>query len=233
MDITSALSTASAASQASASLQPSGSQAGDTQNLGKDEFLQLLVAQLSNQDPLSPMEGQEFAAQLAQFTSVEQLTNIRNEIAGQQDANNLLAQNVNSGVAAGMLGKSVEAEGNAVTWTGEGEATLGIHLAAPAAAATLEIRDAAGTVLHTRTLKNVEAGPQNLRWDGTSDAGNKLPEGTYTFDVHAADADGQPVETGTYLSGTVQRVTFGAEGVQLWVDGTKVSMGRIRSVESI
>lgn len=232
MDIASALSTVSAASQTSTpSSQAKVSEAND--EMGKDEFLRLLVTQLSNQDPLSPMEGQEFAAQLAQFTSVEQLTNIRKEIAGQQDANGLLTQSVNSGVAAGMLGKTVEAEGNAVVWTGEGEATLGITLAAPAAEAVLEVRDAAGNVMHTRTLQNVEAGPQTFTWGGTTDQGANVPEGTYTFGMSAANANGQPIEAGTYLSGQVQRVTFGAEGVQLWVDGTQVSMSRVRSVENL
>ena len=69
--------------------------------MGKDEFLLLLVTQMRHQDPMNPMDGQQFAAQLAQFSSVEQLINIDRTLAASGEMNSLLAQGVNSGVAAG------------------------------------------------------------------------------------------------------------------------------------
>src|SRR5690625_8037480 len=64
--------------------------------MGKEEFLRLLVTQLSNQDPLNPMDGQEFAAQLAQFTSVEQLLNIQQTLVENGQLNSMLAEGINS-----------------------------------------------------------------------------------------------------------------------------------------
>ena len=211
-----------------------GSQAASqaaNDELGKNDFLRLLVAQLGNQDPTNPMEGREFAAQLAQFTSVEQLTNISGQIQAQQGANDALTQSINSGVATDLIGRTVEAGGTTIQWTDAGEeTTIGVDLDAPASEATITIRDAAGNAVHTQTLDDVSDGSAEITWDGTADGGGTVPEGSYTIDVSATDADGNPVGTTPYITGTVDRVTFGQEGTQLWVDGIKVSMGRVRSV---
>lgn len=220
---------ASAAAASAASGQGAFSKAG-SKEMGKEAFLQLLVAQLGNQDPMNPMKGQEFAAQLAQFSSLEQLTNISGQMEQQQGDSTALMQSVNSGVAAGLIGRSVEAAGNTVEWTGEGEATLGLDLSAPASEVTVKIRNAAGSVVHSQTLENVSAGAEEIRWSGTTEDGSRLPKGTYSFDVTATDGEGNPVEAGTYIGGTVDRVTFGQEGTLLWVNGTKVPMGQVRSV---
>jgi len=220
---------ASASAGASGSAPDSAAEAA-SQELGKNDFLQLLVAQLSNQDPTNPMEGREFAAQLAQFTSVEQLTNISDQIEAQQGANDTLSQSINSGVATDLIGRTIEAQGNQVTWSGEGDKTLSFNLGSPASEVKITIRSAAGTPVRTRTLDDLSAGPQEIEWSGTNNDGDPLPQGTYTFDVQAADADGNPVNASTFLRGTVDRVTFGQDGTLLWVDGTKVSMGNVRSV---
>lgn len=223
-----------AASRAASAGAPSGasalSQAAGGNDMDKEAFLRLLVTQLSNQDPMNPMKGQEFAAQLAQFSSVEQLTNINKTLENQRQANGLLSQSVNSGVAAGLLGKRVEATGNQIAWAGEGEAPLRFNLDAPAAEATLTIRDAAGNAVATRTLEDLGAGPQEAQWDGTNSDGSRLAPGTYSFDIEAADAAGNAVAAQTRLSGRVERVTFDADGVMLWVNGTKLPMGAVESV---
>lgn len=199
-------------------------------DLDKEAFLRLLVTQLSNQDPLNPMKGQEFAAQLAQFSSVEQLTNINKTLERQQQASGLLSQSVNGGVAADLLGKHVEAEGNQIGWTGTGEVPMRFNLDAAAAQVTLTIRDAAGNAVATRTLDSLEAGAQEAGWDGTNDSGSRLASGLYSFDVEALDAAGNPVAAQTRLSGRVERVTFGADGVMLWVGGTKLPMSAVESI---
>ena len=201
-----------------------------SKKMGKQDFLKLLVAQLGNQDPMNPMKGQEFAAQLAQFSSVEQLTNISGQIGSQKQASQALAQSVNSGIAAGMIGRTIEAPGNQVAWTGEGETTLGLDLSAPADEVTVKIRNAAGSVVTTQTLADVPSGAKEIKWKGTTEDGGRLPEGTYSFTVSATDAKGEPIEASTYRKGAVDRVTFGEEGTQLWVNGTKIPMGEVRSV---
>ena len=226
----------SAGGPASASSAPgeetSSSALGASQEMGKDEFLRLLVAQLGNQDPMNPMKGQEFAAQLAQFTSVEQLTNINTQLEEQKGTRQALMQSVNGGVAAGLIGREVEAAGNTVSWRDEGQTTLGLELSDPAEEVTVTIRDAAGNPVMTHTLEDVEEGAEKIKWDGTSDEGSRVPEGTYSFEVEATDSGGDPIGARTFLSGAVDRVTFGEEGTMLWVDGTKVPMGQVRSVKA-
>ena len=81
------------------------------QSLGKDDFLKLLIAQLSNQDPTSPMENTQFIAQMAQFSSLEQMTNMNAEFSK-------LNTTLTSNSAMGTLGKTVDLDLNGVTTTG-------------------------------------------------------------------------------------------------------------------
>lgn len=86
-----------------------------SQELGKDDFLKLLLTQLSNQDPTSPMENTEFIAQMAQFSSLEQMTNMSNEFAK-------LANMLNSNEAVSLLGKNVQITSGDTAVTGIVEA---------------------------------------------------------------------------------------------------------------
>src|SRR5690606_23139416 len=133
----------------------------------------------------SPTDGQQFAAQLAQFSSVEQLMNIDQTLAANGQMNGILAQSVNSGVAAGLIGKNVEADGNTVHWDGENDTTLHFELGAPARDVTVRIRDAAGQVVRELDLGSYGAGEQSVTWDGKITKGGVGSPGTYTFEVLA------------------------------------------------
>lgn len=199
--------------------------------MGKEEFLRLLVTQLSNQDPLNPMDGQQFAAQLAQFTSVEQLINIKDSLALQSESQGLLAQSINSGVAAGLIGKEVSAGTDAFTLGATGDVPLAFSLDASATSVDLVVRDASGEVVRTLSGGSYDAGSHTLDWNGTDDAGNRLPEGAYTFSIEAKDGADNPVNATSIIRGIVDRVSFGADGIQLWVGGSSLPMSAVRSVE--
>jgi flagellar basal-body rod modification protein FlgD len=201
-----------------------------SQKVGKDGFLKMLVTQLQNQNPTDPMKGRDFASQLAQFSSVEQLTSISDQIKSQRAGNQALTQSVNSGVATDLIGKTVEAGGNQFKQSGGQEKTLGMELSSPASEVTVTIRDTGGNAIYTRTLEDVKAGSKEITWDGTTDSGAKAPDGDYSFEIEATGPEGNSVDTTPYLKGTVDRITFGKEGTKLLVDGAKISMGRIRSV---
>ena len=87
--------------------------------LGKDDFLKLMIAQLKNQDPLNPMNGTEYAAQLAQFTSLEQLTNLNANVSKSIDTNYVLTQSINNTLAATLIGKEVKINGNTIQNNGQ------------------------------------------------------------------------------------------------------------------
>jgi len=217
---------------------PTGGATGSAENalsqatsseLGKDDFLKLLTTQLQNQTPSDPMKGREFAAQLAQFTSVEQLTSINSQLEGQKSGNGALAQSINDSMATNLIGRTVEATGKSINWTGDGKATVGFDVERPASEVTLTIRDAAGNAVRSKTVEDV-SGSAEITWDGTTDGGSKVPEGAYSFDVSAADSDGEAIGISSHLEGTVDRITLKDGGTQLWLGGAKISMGRVQSV---
>jgi flagellar basal-body rod modification protein FlgD len=201
-----------------------------SQQVGKDGFLKMLVTQLKNQNPTDPMKGRDFASQLAQFSSVEQLTSIGDQLESQKGGNQALTQSVNSGVATDLIGRTVKADSNQFAQSGGQEKTLGIDLSSPASEVTVTIRNGAGSPVRTRTLKNVEAGETEITWNGTDDEGNQVPDGNYSFDVEATSPQGDSVEANPFLTGNVDRVSFGKEGARLLVDGAKIPLDRVRSV---
>ena len=200
--------------------------------LNRDDFLQLLVTQLGNQDPLNPMDGQEFAAQLAQFSSLEQLININESMIQSGEINGLLAQSINSGVAADLIGKTIESEGNQFHYDGADDTTLRFELTNAASDIEVEIINPAGQTVRTLTLSQLESGEHTINWDGMDAEGNEQASGSYTFNVKATDSNGNDVGTRTFISGLVERVTYNQNGIFLWIGNTSVSMGDVRSVSN-
>ena len=198
--------------------------------LNRDDFLQLLVTQLSNQDPLNPMDGQEFAAQLAQFSSLEQLININESMIQSGEINGLLAQSINSGVAADLIGKTIESVGSQFSFDGSDETTFRFELSNVASDIEVEIFNPAGQKVRTISLSQLQSGEHNVTWDGKDSDGNDLASGDYTFNVKATNESGDEVHATTFVSGVVDRVTYNQNGIFLWIGNTSVNMGDVRSV---
>jgi flagellar basal-body rod modification protein FlgD len=201
--------------------------------MGKEDFLKLLVTQLGNQDPLNPMDGQQFAAQLAQFSSVEQLVNISEALANQAEMSGLLSQNVNSTVATGLIGKHIEAVSDQVNLKAGENTTLGLELASEAADVSVIIKNQSGQIIRTIEVGSAVAGPLEVIWDGTNMSGVRQTEGAYTVEVKATDANGDPVESVNRVSGQVDRVSFGADGARIWIDQLSVPLGSVVSVAPV
>jgi flagellar basal-body rod modification protein FlgD len=195
--------------------------------LGKDDFLKLLIVQLKNQDPLNPMEGTEFATQLAQFSSVEQLTNINDTLTQSVSTNQLMTQSIGNSLATTMIGKSVKASGSSFGYTGGDDVSLGYTLAGGASTVTTKIYDKAGSLVRTITANDVSTGDGSVTWDGLDQNGSQAATGTYTFKVSAFDADGNAVSTSTYVTGTITAVRFTSSGTVFVVDGVEVPLSQI------
>jgi flagellar basal-body rod modification protein FlgD len=200
-------------------------------DMGKEEFLRLLVTQLSNQDPMNPLNGQEFAAQLAQFTSVEQLLNIQQTLVANGELNVMLAQGINSGVASGLIGRTIEADGAQLMWDGASAGGSGFVLNGAATSVEITIRDAGGNHVRTLTLGATESGRHVVDWNGRDEHGAVVPKGTYSMSISATDAAGENVAAQTFISGRVDRVTFGQDGIKLWLGELSIAMGKVRSVQ--
>jgi flagellar basal-body rod modification protein FlgD len=194
--------------------------------VGKEDFLKLLVAQLRSQDPLSPLQGSEFVAQLAQFSSLEQLVNLSDRVAALALAQTaaVLAQ------AVSFVGKTVTARGGAFRYEGTGEVTLHVDLAGDAATATLTVVDATGRPVASREIGPLGKGRRSIAFDGRDKEGNLLPAGTYTFRVDAKDAAGAPVDATTLIRGVVEAVLFTGGSPALRVGGRDLAFGDVMEV---
>lgn len=194
----------------------------NTKNLGKDEFMKLLLAQLKNQDPLKPMDGTDFAVQLAQFSSLEQLSNLNTELKNQGVNQMTLgyAQSVN------MIGKEVVAQnGNTIQVDGASTA-INYNLGTDAASVAVRVFDGEGNLVRTLEESDRKAGMNSLIWDSSEAA-----QGQYTFQVTATDLGGQSVSAQTRSSGVVTAAHFKNNAITLTVNGQEVSLSDIVSVK--
>jgi flagellar basal-body rod modification protein FlgD len=171
--------------------------------LGKDAFLHLLVTQLANQNPLSPVQDQEFVAQLAQFSSLEQLENLNSTM----NASVLLTQSLNNSLATNLIGKEVLITGSRQELASTGEGTWQITLAGEGDV-TASVRDASGAVVRTIAVGRKGAGAHEIVWDGLDDSGARVPEGTYELEVTAVDSSGSSVAVETKVRALVTGVRF-------------------------
>ncbi|GIX47056.1 MAG: hypothetical protein KatS3mg131_1267 [Candidatus Tectimicrobiota bacterium] len=193
----------------------------------QETFLQLLIAQLEHQDPLEPLQGTEFTAQLAQFTMLEQLDTMQGTLDELQ-ALQATAANVQ---AASLIGKEVRAAGNRVAVQPGETASLHYALAADSAKVTLHIFNASGNLVRTLEQFQQAAGEHTVSWNGTDAQGMPLPEGEYLFTVTAEDAQGNPVRADTFVQGVVEGLEFAGERPLLIVAGSPVDLAAVVSVQ--
>ena len=190
-----------------------------------DSFLKLLTTQLTNQDPLQPMDANEFTAQLVQFSGVEQsikTNQMLDELISLTRADQLAR-------SADYLGAEVEADGATVRLTAAGPANLTYRLEDPAAAVELSIRDAQGKLVW-QAPGVAEAGAHAIAWNGRSSTGERLPEGLYTLEVAAIDGAGRPLTAATGIAGTVDGVEITGDQIMLSIEGVLVALGAVTAL---
>lgn len=173
-------------------------------NVDKEAFLKLLMAQLKHQDPLEPVDGSEFVAQLAQFSQLEQSVTQSKQL----DVISMQLTGLASNEAVGLIGKEVTVSGDRISYDGIDSPNIGISLEAPAAEVTITIRDENGDVVRTIEAGPQEAGDVSISWDGRDDNGNKVSTGSYTIQAEAVDEQGNPVSVAQEVTGTVVGVSF-------------------------
>jgi len=189
-----------------------------------DTFLQLLTAQLQNQDPLSPMESNEFVSQLVQFSEVEQA------ISTNQSLETLIdLQTTNQATAAlNYIGSVVEATG-AFGSLDKGKAEFSYTLDEGAQSTLLVVQDEIGNVVYSTTGDN-RTGKHNFVWDGTDANGNQLPDGTYQLSAEARDPEGALTSLATTAYGRVTGVESSAVGTLLTFGNVKIPVGSVLTI---
>ncbi len=195
--------------------------------LGKDDFLRLLTVQLENQDPLSPLNNEDMIAQLAQFSSLEQLENINANLERNNDLDLLLTQVLNNTTAAGLIGKEVVAVGETIHLDSSGSAEIHFKLNEPAHRVVVTIMDENGTEIRKFERQDLVSGENTVIWDGKDDEGHDRAEGNYTVRVEAFDRDGEAIDVMTLLTGTVSSVKFVDGEAVFVVNGVEVKISDI------
>jgi len=193
-----------------AALEPTYNKPDDTSSyastkgeLGRNQFLTLLVAQLKHQDPLNPMESTEFTAQLAQFSSLEQLFDINNNLEilqGAEDSQRL--ENL-----LDYIGKEIKSSDSSITLN-NGKAFGGSYTLEESGDVIISIFDTEGSEIRTIYRDDQEAGEHNVDFDGKDNYGYPVPDGYYSFSVQAVDNEGSSIGVSTGLSGLVTAVTY-------------------------
>lgn len=209
-----------AGAAAAAASKPNGA-------MGKEEFLKLFVAQMKNQDPMNPMEGQELAAQLAQFSSVEQLINLNQQLEAQSSTSTAMIQTLQNGSAANLIGREVFADGDAVMIPESGTASVTVDIANAGGAGVLRVFDLSGREVGTRDLGNIGGGRQTIE---LGDAAEGLAAGGYTYSVEVVDGQGASVPVQTYSRGTVDGIRYHADGPYLTSGPMMIPLGSVVEV---
>lgn len=202
--------------------------ASGNQSLGKDAFLQLLVTQLKNQNPLSPQDNGAFVAQLAQFSSLEGITTLNSSV------NNISSSFKSSQAlqASSLVGRSVVVQTGSAYVDSTKSMTGSVVIPASVAGTTVTISDKDGKAVKTIELGSQGQGNASFVWDGTNTAGEKVDPGTYTFKA-SAQIDGKATDLITYLPATVNSVTLSQTGGEMMLNLANMGSIALSKVQTI
>jgi flagellar basal-body rod modification protein FlgD len=201
MSITAAQGTndiSAASSQISAGTQTTG-QTSSTGKLDMNAFLTMFLTQLKYQDPTNPLESYELAAQLAQFSSVEKLTEANSNLVKLQS----YVSSLNNAEMVGLVGKHVVGQASNLQVTSGKATTADYQLDAAANNVSVKIYDENGALVRTMSMGAQAAGKYQINWDGCNDAGKTVSDGLYSFKLEAVDAAGNQLDVTATVSGQV------------------------------
>jgi flagellar basal-body rod modification protein FlgD len=217
--MTSIPATTGAGSAASTSATGSNAIAGNF-----DQFLLLLTTQLRNQNPLDPLDTNQFTQQLVQFASVEQQLNTNSTLT------QLLAATRSSNIASGLnyVGATVTVDG-ATSQLADGSATWQVTAPRAAAKAIVTISDADGNIVQTLS-QPLNAGAQAFTWNGGTATGGFANDGAYTIHIDAMDASGQLMTVSTDATGVVDSVDVSGTTPMLNIGGMTFSAEKVKTI---
>jgi len=200
-------------------------------NLDKDDFLKIMITQMKNQDPTNPLKPEQFAAQLAQFTSVEQLANISKGVnhlsqkSGPEDRMGLVS----------LLGKSVTVDRN--RFLHEENKVSEVNFDVPVGTHSLKLTVIApnGEKVHEKSMSSVAPGKQSIAWNGMNSQGAPSPSGNYQVKIEALNDRGGTLKVNSLEQSTVQGVSFDGPEPVLFVGDvnkpTRISMNQIIRID--
>jgi flagellar basal-body rod modification protein FlgD len=196
-------------------------------NLDKDAFFKLMLAQMKNQDPTNPMKSHEMAAQLANFSSLEQMQNMNKTLEELKNAQKPAVDFQ----ALNLIGKAVAGDSaKVVRGANDKDHDFRFNLPMEAAEVGVKVRDADGNIVREYSLKGLKPGDNKLTWNGEDSKGMKSPAGEYQFIAEAKTGDGKKLAIKTDFDGLITGVSYSGEGPILNVGNQAI---RFRDVKKI
>lgn len=196
-----------AASDVLSQYQIQSKAAGASDELGKNEFMELMIAQMKNQNPLEPQDNGDFIAQLAQFSSLEEMQGLSGsvqDVVGQFRSTQALQ-------ASAMVGRTVMVPSQTGILGGSGKFEGSIEVPASTSSLRVDIMNSSGELVRQLDLGSVQGGQKAFSWDGKDSSGNDMPEGTYVIKANASYPGGTE-QLGTMISANVDSVSLGTSG---------------------
>lgn len=198
--------------------------------LGKDDFLKLLLAQLQHQDPLNPADNTEFVAQLAQFSSLEQMTQMNSNLLKSLESNTQMSEAVNNAMLISYIGKDVTAETSAFQFDGDNPSALNFTVDSDIQSGTLTIFNADETAVVEIALDGYAAGENAIEWNGVTKFGTIAKAGSFSYEVDAYDVLGNKIDATYAFSGKVDGVTFNDGAAHLKIGDVLIPFGLVRNI---
>lgn len=193
--------------------------------MDKDAFFKLMLTQMKNQDPTNPLKNHEMAAQLAQFSSLEQMSNMNKTLqeikTGDKPAEQFQALN--------LIGKQVSGDSSKLTRSElDKEHEFKFSLPQDAQTTQVNVVNNKGETVREYKFNLLKAGENKISWNGENSEGRKMPAGDYKFEIESVGANGQKMNVKTGFEGVVSGISFSAEGPVLQVGKQSVRLGDIR-----
>lgn len=199
---------------------------GPHNQMGKDEFLKLLTFQLQNQDPMNPMDQSKMTGELAQFSQLEQLSNLNKKFDDQNKTKSM----EDKFYAASFVGKKIVTTGSSINLKEAGAAgDVLFKLDGEASKVMVRVLDEKNNIVGEIWKDGMSRGSHQVSWDGVALDGSPAAKGTYKAQVKAWDMSGNEVGTRTEATGVVQSVTFDEGEPVLTVNGQKVYLRDVQS----
>ncbi len=203
--------------------------AGMNDSLGENAFMQLLVAQMTHQDPTAPTDSTAMASELAQFSSLQELTTINTTLQGQGTTTTDLASAVNNSAALSLIGKTVTAASSQVAVGSNGTTTVSTTVPSTGGDLILTITDSNGNKVATKDLGQVTAGTQSVSLAGLTGG---LASGEYNVKFTLTDASGTVTNPASMITAKIDGVTFSSSGAEATSGPLTIPIGSIASVTS-
>jgi flagellar basal-body rod modification protein FlgD len=225
---TTATTPATTSSSTASTAQAAGLAGSSTLAGNFDTFLQLLTTQLQNQDPLDPLDTNQFTEQLVEFASVEQQVNMNTNLQTL-----ISLQQTNEAVSAmQFLGANVTISSNTASLSNASGTPASWSFTSPSpATGAITITSSTGQVAYTGTT-SLTTGSNSFNWNGQGNNGVQWPDGTYTLSITATGANNQPVTVSTQVQGTVSAINVSTNPPTVTVGGQSYPISSITSINT-